>query len=99
MSWLNNWFGGNQEKSAGQQQYNALAAEVYPWEDQDYDPNDPRNAEMERKQTEMVNLHYKLHPEDRELLGSLEDVNVEIYDAPLEELGQAIEEKKGGRFR
>lgn len=96
MSLLGNIFGGHQEKSADQQRYEELYAEVTAWEDEEHNPHDPRNEEMDRKQTEQVELYYKLHPEDRVTLP--DGVNIEISGASLEELGQAVEEKKRGWF-
>jgi hypothetical protein len=57
MSWL--------KKSADQKRYEELYEEVTTWEDEEYDPNDPHNEEMERKQAEQVALYYKLHPNER----------------------------------
>lgn len=82
------------KKSADQQRYEELYAEVTAWEDEEYDENDPRNEEMDRKQTEQVNLYYKLHPEDRVTLP--DGISIEIVSATIEDTAEAVKEKKRG---
>jgi hypothetical protein len=57
MSWLRDLLGG---KSENQKRYEALGEELEPWMHEPYDPNDPRNVEMRRKQTELTLLHHKI---------------------------------------
>lgn len=73
------WF--KPEKSVDQQRYEALVKECDAWDDQPYNPDDPRNEEMERKADERIALFYKLHPEER--VTPIEGVEINFCDFPM----------------